>query len=177
VFYADTLEGFAMFLKRLGVATLLTALTVSASAETVSFMVIETGIQGETPTLNSSLLWEYALLDVFFNTGHIVSNAPILRVAGKPQQDLPEEAKASLDEALEGGAEYFVLAVLDYQDSARTGTNHRQPRNVSLRVFKTMPYRFLYSRDYAAPDYSGTEKDEVSNAMDLARVIAAHLSD
>jgi hypothetical protein len=166
-----------MFLKRSGIAALLvTALAVSAPAATVSFMVIETGIREETPTQDSSRLWEYALLDVFFDTGHIVSNAPILRIAEKPRQNLPEEAKASLDEALEGGAEFFVLAVLDYQNPAM-GIEPRQPRNVSLRIFKTMPCRFLYSREYAAQDSSGLEKDEVNNAMDLARVIAAHLSD
>jgi hypothetical protein len=167
-----------MFLKKTGVAALLvTALAVTAPAATVSFIVIETGIREEIPSPDSSRLWEYALLDVFFDAGHIVSNAPILRVAGKPQQSLPEEAKPSLDEALEGGAEFFVVAALDYQNASQTGSERLQPRNVSLRIFKTMPCRLLYSREYTAQDIRGAGKDEVSNAMNVARAIAAHLSD
>jgi hypothetical protein len=167
-----------MFSKRLGIGALLAvALGVCAHAATVSFMVIETGIREEIPTADSSLLWEYALLDVFFDTGHIVSNAPILRVAEKPQKSLPDEARVSLNEALEGGADFFVVAVLDYQNSSLAGTERLQPRNISLRLFKTTPYRFLYSREYAAQDIRAAGKDEISNAMNVARAIATHLSD
>jgi hypothetical protein len=167
-----------MFLKKLGAGALLAmVLTVSAPAATVSFMVIETGIREEIPVADSSRLWEYALLDVFFDTGHIVSNAPILRVAEKPEKSLPDEARAPLKEALEGGAEFFIVAVLDYQNPAPTGTKDLQPRNISLRLFKTAPYRFLYSQEYAAHELSAAEKDEVNNAMKIARGIAAHLSD
>jgi hypothetical protein len=167
-----------MFLKKLGAGILLAlSLAVSAHAATVSFMVIETGIREEIPTVDSSRLWEYALLDVFFDTGHIVSNAPILRVAEKPGKSLPDEAKAPLNEALEGGAEFFIVAVLDYQHATQAGTEDLQPLNISLRLFKTTPYRFLYSQEYSAQDINSPGKDEISNAMKIARTIAAHLSD
>jgi hypothetical protein len=165
-----------MFLKKPGFGLLLAmTLGVSAQAATVSFMVIETGIREEIPTVDSSRLWEYALLDVFFETGHIVSNTPILRVAEKPEKNLPEEARAPLNEALEGGAELFVLAVLYYQNPTRA--ENLQPGNISLRLFKTTPYRFLYSQEYTAHDLSATGKDDINNAMKVARAIAAHLSD
>jgi hypothetical protein len=167
-----------MFSKRLGIGALLAmALGVCAHGATVSFMVIETGIREEIPTVDSSRLWEYALLDVFFDTGHIVSNAPILRIAEKPEKGLPDEARTSLNDALEGGAEFFVVAVLDYQNPAQGGTDRPRPWNISLRVFKTTPYRFLYSREYAARDIRIPGKDEVGNAMNVARAIATHLSD
>jgi hypothetical protein len=167
-----------MFSKRLGIGALLAAvLGVCAPAATISFMVIETGIREEVPTADSSRLWEYALLDVFFETGHIVSNAPILRVAEKPQKSLPDEAMAPLNEALEGGAEFFIVAVLDYQNLSQSGTELPRPGNISLRLFKTAPYRFLYSREYTAQDIRAVGKDEIDNAMDVARTIAAHLSD
>jgi hypothetical protein len=167
-----------MFSKRLGIGVLLAAaLGVCAHAATVSFMVIETGIREEIPTADSSRLWEDALLDVFFNTGHIVSNAPILRVAQKPQKSLPDEARASLNEALEGGADFFVVVALDYQNSSQAGTEQLQPREISVRLFKTTPYRFLYSREYDVQDISAAGKDEISNAMNVARAIAIHLSD
>jgi hypothetical protein len=167
-----------MRLKKLTGAVFFAAvLSVSAQAATVSFMVIETGIREEIPTVDSSRLWEYALLDVFFDTGHIVSNAPIVRVAEKPQKNLPDEARALMDEALEGGAEFFILAVLDYQNTPQAGTGQLQPRSISLRLFQTAPYRFLYSQEYNAKDFRAAEKDEISNAMNIARTIATHLRD
>jgi hypothetical protein len=167
-----------MLAKKLGAGLLLAmALAVSAQGATVSFMVIETGIREEIPVPDSSRLWEYALLDVFFDTGHIVSNAPILRIAAKPEKSLPDEARAPLDEALEGGADFFVVAVLDYQNPPQGGAADLQPRNISLRLFKTAPYRFLYSQDYSAPDLRIAGKDAISNAMNVARALASHLRD
>jgi hypothetical protein len=165
-----------MFSKQLSAGVLLAlALAVGAHGATISCMVIETGIREEIPTADSSRLWEDALLDVFFDTGHIVSNAPILRVAEKPQKSLPDEARLSLDEALEGGADFFVVAVLDYQHPS--GTEQLQPRSISLRLFKTAPYRFLYSQEYTAQDLRVTETDEPGNARKVARALASHLRD
>jgi hypothetical protein len=165
-----------MVVKKLGIGALLAvALGVSARAATVSCMVIETGVQEESPAADSSRLWESALLDVFFEAGHIVSNAPIARAAEKPRESLPEEARAPLNEALEGGAEFFVVAALDYQDPP--GTGDPQPRSVSLRIFKTAPYRVVYSRDYSGRDLHAAGKDETSGAMDLARALATYLRD
>ena len=62
-------------------------------AATVSFLVIETGLTDEAGSRQHSGLWESGLLDVFFESGHIVSNAPILRLLSKPSGDFPEEAK------------------------------------------------------------------------------------
>jgi hypothetical protein len=167
-----------MFSKRLGIGALLAAaLGICAHGATVSFMVIETGIREEIPTVDSSRLWENTLLDVFFNTGHIVSNAPILRVAEKPQKNLPDEARFSLNEALEGGAEFFVVVALDYQNPPQAVTEELQPWKVSALLFKTTPYRFLYSQEYAAHEIRLEGKDEASGAMKVARALAAHLTD
>jgi hypothetical protein len=150
-------------------------LTVSAQGATVSFMVIETGLVEETPVIESSRLWEDALLDVFFDTGHIVSNTPIVRISEKPQKNLPDEARISLDEAAEGGAEFFVVAVLDYQNSPGAELLLLKPRSVSLRLFKTEPYRFLYSEEYAPIEIRITDSAEMANAMSAARKMAAYL--
>ncbi|GHV78566.1 hypothetical protein AGMMS49944_03570 [Spirochaetia bacterium] len=151
-------------------------LGVSAQGATVSFVVLETGLRQEMPTIASSRLWEDALLGVFFDNGHIVSNTPIQRVSEKPPKNLPDEARISLDDALEGGANFFVLAVLDYQNPLRTGGALPKPYNVSLRLFKTAPYRFLYSMEYS-PEKLTTDKDELAAAMGAARAIARHLKD
>jgi hypothetical protein len=160
----------------------------AAQGATVSFVVIETGLREETPTIASSRLWEDALLGAFFDSGHIVSNTPIQRISVKPPKNLPDEARVSLDDALEGGAEFFILAVLDYQNPVRTGGGALpKPNNVSLRLFKTTPYRFLFSMEYSPDKLSigegspgegrTTDKDELATAMGAARAIAKHLKD
>jgi hypothetical protein len=169
------------FLKNWSIgAVLALVLGVSAQGATVSFVVIETGLREEMPPLASSRLWEDALLGVFFDSGHIVSNTPIRRIPEKPPKNLPDEARVSLDDALEGGAEFFILAVLDYQNSLRTGGAFPKPNNVSLRLFKTAPYRFLFSMEYS-PDKlnfgEGPDKDELATAVGAARAIVKHLND
>jgi hypothetical protein len=119
---------------------------------------------------------------VFFDSGHIVSNTPIQRVSEKPPKNLPDQARVSLDSALEGGAEFFILAVLDYQNPLRTGGAPLKPYNVSLRLFKTAPYRFLFSMEYGADKLSAGEgfpadKNELAAAMGAAKAIARHLKD
>ncbi|MFP3043024.1 hypothetical protein LQZ19_14510 [Treponema primitia] len=168
-----------MFIKNISIVAFLTVvLAVSAQGATVSFMVIETGLKAETPAIESSRLWEDALLGVFFDTGHIVSNTPILRVSEKPQKNLPDEAKASLGEALDGGADFFILAVLDYQNQPKTGIELPKPRSISIRLFKTEPYRFIFSQEYTpAAEIRTTDTDDLASAMRAARAIAAHLKD
>jgi hypothetical protein len=167
-----------MFLKKFSIlAFFALVLAVSAQGATVSFMVIETGLVEETPTVESSRLWEDALLDVFFDTGHIVSNTPILRISEKPQKNLPDEARVSLGEAAEGGAEFFIVAVLDYQNPPGAELLLSKPRSVSLRLFKTEPYRFLYSQEYTPTEIHITDSSEMANAIRAARGIAAHLND
>jgi hypothetical protein len=159
-------------------------LGVSAQGATVSFVVLETGLREETPTIASSRLWEDALLGAFFESGHIISNTPIQRIAEKPPKNLPDEARVSLDDALEGGAEFFILAVLDYQNPLRAGGGPPKPHNISLRLFKTNPYRFLFSMEYTPDKLSAdgesvrtTDKDELAAAMGAAKAIAKHLKD
>jgi hypothetical protein len=167
-----------MFLKKPAAGVLLAlAMTVGAHGATVSCMVIETGIRSEIPTAASSRIWEDALLEAFFETGHIVSNAPILRVAEKPRKNLPDEARTSLEEALEGGAEFFVVAVLEYRHPDRTGPEQMRPHSISLRLFKTAPCRFLYAEEYALADIPAAEKDEPGSARSLARGLVDHLRD
>jgi hypothetical protein len=150
-------------------------LTASAQGATISFMVIETGLKEEIPTIGSSKLWEDALLGVFFDTGHIVSNTPILRIPEKPLQDLPDEAKRPFDEALAGGMDFFVIALLDYKNPSQIGQPVK-PRAISLRLFRTRPYKFLFTQEYSEEALLKVA-DERTNAASAARIIAAHLQD
>ena len=157
-------------------------LAVPLEAATVSFLVIETGLPEEWGTSQHSGLWESGLLDVFFEAGHIVSNAPVRRLPRKPTAKFPEEAQAELAEALEGGAEYFILALLEYDapepgtDGAAGSPNTQKPRNISLRVFKARSHALVYEQQYA--DKTSTNlKDEYDSLKKAARTLIPHLND
>ena len=171
--------------RRLSVGLALCALlAVRLEAATVSFQVIETGLPEELGTSQHSGLWESGLLDVFFEAGHIVSNAPVLRLARKPAAKFPDEIQANFAEALEGGAEYFVLALLEYAVPPGAGgppsgaalSNVQKPRNISLRVFKTKPYKLLYEQQYA-DGASADLKEAYDSVKRAVRTLIPHLND
>lgn len=112
-------------------------------AATVSFLVVEAGLPAETAVPNSSRLWENGMLDAFFEAGHIVSNAPILRVEGKSFPEL----KAEIKEAREGGADFLVVAFLSYREGVP------EKPSATIRLFSVSSGSLLYEtsfRDEAA---------------------------
>jgi hypothetical protein len=113
------------------------------SAVNVSVLVAETGVRGGGPPFAISGIWEGILLDVFFEGGHIVSNAPILRLSSFPDKELPGEAVSDFYEAAGGGSEYFILAILDYSGVKQDG-KQKQP-DADIRLFSTRPYRMIHN--------------------------------
>jgi hypothetical protein len=144
------------------------------SAATVSFLVIESGLSEESGSSSWSRLWENGLLDVFFEEGYIVSNAPIKRLELSPRNLFPDEAAEDLKEAVEGGVEYFILALLDYPPQA--GTEIPRPRNVILRVFRALPRQFLYEQRYAGGAFLN-RGDEFTRIKQSIRGLIPHLAD
>jgi hypothetical protein len=144
------------------------------NAAAVSFMVIETGLPPGGEGNRYSILWEDGLLEVFFDEGHIVFNAPMTHLDRKPAAAFPVEAQDALNEALQGGAEYFILALMDYSDSTNQET--LRPRNVSLRLFRTRPYKMLYEQQYADGN-SRTEKEEYISLKKAVLGLVSHLND
>jgi hypothetical protein len=135
-----------MPVKRCFLLLLAVCTALPLSAATVSFLVIESGLDMDAGVNRHSGLWENSLLDVFFESGHIVSNAPVLRLDYIPAEAFPAEARDELDNALEGGVEYFIIALLEYQkqgESAGLG-----PRQITLRLFTTRPLKLVYEQKY-----------------------------
>jgi hypothetical protein len=158
-------------IKRLGAAVLCSALfTFPLAASTVSFLVIETGLPRESGAGEYSSLWEDGLMGVFFDSGHIVSNGTVLRLENPPAQELPDEARADFTEAKAGGAEYFVLALLEY--TADNGSF--RPSDVSVRVFSTAAANLVFAQRY--PAGSGPDvREEYNRAQAAARAIITYL--
>jgi hypothetical protein len=166
----------SMYLKRfLGAAGLSLLWTASLSAATVSFLVIETGLGQGEGRKDFSSLWETGLMDVFFDAGHIVSNSPVMRLQVVPEEEFPGDALAELDEAREGGVDFFIIALLDYRGSPPEG-NQRPPRAISLRLFSINPYRLLFEQSYSGI-VSVSANEDFLNAKRAAQIIIPHLKD
>ncbi|MDR2371378.1 MAG: hypothetical protein LBD71_07850 [Treponema sp.] len=137
-----------MVSKKIAVLFLSALVSVPVPAATVSFLIVETGLPPGADANEHSSLWESGLFDVFFDAGHIVSNAPILRLEGKFEKELPETARADIDEAAQGGMDYFIIAVLDYPlaEISETETAAVRPDQVSLKLFTTSPCRLLFEQ-------------------------------
>ncbi|MDR1390375.1 MAG: hypothetical protein LBJ31_10430 [Treponema sp.] len=139
--------------------------TAPLGAATVSFLVIETGLPMNGEIASSSKVWENGLLDAFFDGGHIVSNARLLRLEDdgtlKKSGALPAVVKADFDDAREGGADFFVAAFLRY-----AGDDHEQPQEVFLKLYDMngiLVYEFSsIGRTFANP------RDEFIDAKRIA---------
>ena len=134
------------------------------SAASVSFLVIETGLPPGTPEHQYSVLWENNLLDIFFDSEHIVSNSPLLRLSEKPTDDFPEEAGNAFNEARKGGMEFFIIAVVEHPEN-----------NVSMRLFNTESRYMIRKQEYTRiiPSTAREERENIRNAI---RVMVARLN-
>ena len=160
------------FKRLLGTALLFVFLTFSASASTVSFLVVETGLNdGITGPQSSSRIWEEGLMGLFFDAGHIVTNNPILRM----DIQVPKEIRGTIveydfNEAIMGGAEYVVLGFLEYE----TQGSRALPARMIIRVYTTVPEELVYEQVFPVGRNSGEENQLVRNA---GRTIIPHIKE
>jgi hypothetical protein len=157
--------------KKFLAAAILSVFFVSGiEAANVSFLVVESGLSLEAKSNQHSELWESGLLDVFFEAGHIVSNAPILRLEGKPAGEFPQEARDEMDEAIMGGAEYFIVALLDYDAAVQI------PQNISLQLFRLNPYKKIIEQQHTGKAFN-TTREEYEDLKVAVRGLVPHLND
>jgi len=123
---------------------------------TVSCLVIETGPSGG-PKSQYSAMWENNMMDVFFDTGHIVSNARMIRLERKPAENFPGEAEKEYQEARASGMDYFLIAIID------------QNQTVSLRLFNTNSRQLIKEQVYAynKPNSAREENENIKKAIGL----------
>jgi hypothetical protein len=140
----------------------------------ISVIVAETGLRDDVPASESSGLWESGLLEGLFDQGHIVSNAPIARLKGNPGKDFPEELRRDLDEALEGGMEFIIVALLDYEGDAGSGAS--RPQRISVRLFRLRPLQCIAEQRLQAGDIKKPE-EVFSMAKNAAGMILSRLTD
>jgi len=147
-------------------------LSFNAEAAMVSFYVVETGLQseGQVNPNQHSQRWEGAFLDVFFEAGHIVTNAPIQRLVSKPSGDILRAIYFDMQEARDSGSDYVVIARLDY------GPDTGSPVEVSFYVFKVTPQEKVYEKKINGKTY-GSSSDEVDDLKAIARGLIPYIGE
>jgi len=142
----------------------------SASAYMVSFFIIESGLPSEGFKNQYSQSWENAFFDVFFDAGYIVCNSPMIRVATMPKMSLEKFVKNDVDEAREGGADYFLVAQLNFSDGSPA------PLEISLALFNVTPFRLIKERKLTGKTYK-SEKDEVDDLRNIVKGIVPMINE
>ena len=160
-----------MFHKRLGcLAVLFMLLVFPASASMVCVMLVETGINEGASSGQYATLWEGGLMAVFFDAGHIVTNSPIARME-KPARDLSGQLEADFNEAVRGGADFFVLAFLEFKNLGERAV----PIGIALKLYNSGTRNLVYEQRF--PAGSGKSLDEEYQiAQNAGRTIISHLS-
>ena len=116
--------------------SLLFAMPVGAA--NVSVMVMETGLPKDGSSSQYSIMWENGIMEVLFESGHIVSNSPIMRLTQKPRDGFPDEAEMDFEGAKESGMDYFIVIIIDYPS----------PYKVSVRLFSAKSTEMIQEKTY-----------------------------
>jgi len=160
-----------MFYKRLGsTAVLLMLLVFPVSASMVSILVVETGVNERVSTGQFSSIWEGGLMAAFFDAGHIVTNSPIERMERRPGPNLNGRLMENFHEAINGGADYFVLGLIEYN----TREGNALPVGIVLQLFDSMSGRMIYEQRF--PAVTGrSNNEEFQIAQNAGRVIISQI--
>lgn len=146
---------------------------LGAEAAMISVLVIETGLPQEGNKNQHSERWESNILDVFFDAGHIVSNAPILRLDARldanPQGEIQNIASADINEARDTGSDYFIVAHLDYTPASQS------PGKILLVLYSTTPIKKIADKQFAGKTYKSL-KDEDDDLKKIIRELVPYLT-
>jgi hypothetical protein len=153
-------------LKRIAIAVIIgILLTFSVSAATVSFHVVEAGINEEADKRMSEL-WENAFMDVFFDAGYIISNAPIMRLEKSPSNILQV---VDFREATVSGIDYMLIVLLDYK------IGQPNPEEVSFYIYKVTKREKVLERKIQQKQVP--LKDDYNNMKSIARGFVPYIGE
>jgi hypothetical protein len=134
-------------------------LTFSINAATVSFYVIEAGMNDEADSKISGL-WETAFMDVFFDAGYIISNAPVLRLDRSPSNIFP---LLDFKEAGACGIDYMLVVLLDYNK------DFPSPEEASFYIYKVKKQEKVVERKVRLKPIKVTSREDYNNMKSIAR--------
>jgi len=112
-------------------------LTLKAEGSMVSFYLIETGLSESVNDNQFAVQWENAFMDVFFDGGLIVSNAPVLRLANKPSGDILRYV--NMNDARNAGIDFVIIGQLDF-------THNGAPSDITFFIYQVTPGEKILER-------------------------------
>jgi hypothetical protein len=145
-------------------------LVFSVQASVVSFYVIETGVSLEGTVNQHSRRWESAFMDVFFEAGYIVSNAPILRLETRPSDEILRTISFDTEEARGAGIDYMLIAQLDYNPDTTV------PGNINLFIFRVIPHEKVFEMQITGKRYRST-REEIDDLKTIIRELVPYISE
>jgi hypothetical protein len=145
-----------------------------AGAANITFLVLESGQGG--PTGQYATQWENGIFEVFFDVGHVVSNALSLRIPGSLGDGLPAEAERDYIDAKETGMDFFVVAIINYPERRGT-TGAQRAQNVTLRLFSTRSEQMIYEQVYTETTALRNPREEYDSIKRAVREFAEHIND
>ena len=145
------------------------SLAVHAEASVISFYVVETGLPFEAARNRNSQLWENAFMDVFFDSGYIVSNYPMMRLSSKPQGSIIEASCFDADEAKDAGIDYILIARLDYDNALLP------PGEIIFYIFRVDNHQVIYEKKIAGIA-NKPEKDSYEDMKGIIRELVGFVT-
>ena len=117
-------------------------LLFKVEASLISFQIVETGLPDNAGINRHSVIWENAFMEVFFDSGYIVSNYPMMRFDSNPQGHIQDIARFDVFDARDASVDYILIARLDFSSPING------PELISLYVFKVDNHEIIYERKH-----------------------------
>jgi hypothetical protein len=145
----------------------------------VSVLIIETGLRNGRPVFYSDMtdLWETGLMDVFFEEGHVVTNAQPFAMEKKPGKELTGEIQSYITEAEDTGIDYFILAYLNYQTISDRLFGTPKPADIEFNLFNINPSKCIWTQYIDLGQAARPKNEALSQAKKIARSLIMHLGD
>ncbi|MCL2276766.1 MAG: hypothetical protein FWC21_02595 [Treponema sp.] len=131
---------------------LLLFLSAKIFASTVIINIIETGIPENRSVSEYTEIWEDAFMDVFFESGLIISNDSILRFETKPLINIFEYVVYDISEISKWGIDFIIITQLDYIG------NIRQPSEINFIIYKVRTNEIVMERMIEGKTYRSTRE-------------------
>ncbi|WP_461256072.1 hypothetical protein [Treponema sp. R80B11-R83G3] len=143
------------------------SLNFNVGASTVSFYVIETGVNEDFDVKESqSIEWENAFMDVFFDAGYIISNAPVMRLEKRPSDVLQV---IDINEAVVYGIDYMLIVLLDYKKELQ------DPNEVSFYIYKVTRKEKVLEKNVIMK--RGSSQDDYNNMKSIAKGFVPYIGE
>ena len=137
-------------------------------ASMITFYIIETGLPESSNINQYSSDWEDAFLDVFFDAGYIVSNAPIFRMSTIPAGNILQSVDINVAEARNWGIDYIFITFLDYSSGMY------YPEEIKFYIYNSATNENILERQIQGR-VTGTARDESGNIRAFIRGLIPYI--